>query len=116
MIKTQRTLLPGQPGTKKLLQQHGKQLICVRYKYNPETKTRLKTIELVIEETPWKPQPRHIPKNKFMLLRIGTHEIQLNTMIRAAGGRWNHEHKVWELPYRDILELGLRDRIIELRG
>ena len=54
-IKTKSIRKPGEPGTKKLTQIYGNDLICVRYKYDYKLKKRYKTIELQIEETPWIP-------------------------------------------------------------
>ncbi len=50
------TLRPGARGTIRLVHQYGEQLICVRYRYNPETRTRIKTVELVVDEKPWTPR------------------------------------------------------------
>ena len=49
------TLRPGARGTIRLVQQYGKKLICVRYRYNPETRKRVKTIELIVDEKKWTP-------------------------------------------------------------
>jgi len=34
-------------------------------------------------------------------------EIQIGRLIKSAGGRWNREKKVWELPYGKAIALGL---------
>jgi hypothetical protein len=47
---------PGQHGTKAYVEQYGDRLICVRYRYDEATRRRYKTIELIVEETPWKPK------------------------------------------------------------
>jgi len=49
-MKVRRKLLPGQPGTSKLLDQYGEDLVCVRYRYDAEQKIRLKTIEIIVNE------------------------------------------------------------------
>ncbi len=38
-------------GTKKLLAQYGKRLVCVRYRYDEERRERYKTVELIVDET-----------------------------------------------------------------
>lgn len=58
------TLRPGARGTIKLVQQYGDQLICVRYRYNLDTRTRIKTIELIIDEKKW------IPRNELLIPRL----------------------------------------------
>ena len=52
-VKTVRR--PGEKGTQKLLAQHGDRLVCVRYRYDPQTLKRYKTIELIVEESDWQP-------------------------------------------------------------
>jgi len=39
-------LKPGQKGTKALSEQYGDALICVRYRYDEVSRTRIKTVEL----------------------------------------------------------------------
>lgn len=43
---------PGDKGTKRLLEGYGARLLFVRYRYNPETRTMLTTVELVVDERP----------------------------------------------------------------
>jgi hypothetical protein len=112
-MQARRILRPGQAGTKKLQKQYGEKLVCVRYRYNAENKRRMKTIELVIEEAPWEPNPRKIPVNKIMPLRIKYGEMALREQVKAAGGKWNREKQAWELSYQEVLRLGLAGRIIE---
>src|SRR2546428_4074420 len=52
-MRAQVTLQPGRKGTKRLLEQYGAKLVCVRYRYNEERRLRYKTVELIVEETPW---------------------------------------------------------------
>jgi hypothetical protein len=39
------TLKPGQNGTKRLVEQYGDQLVCVRYRYGKLKRKRYKTIK-----------------------------------------------------------------------
>jgi len=39
-MKTRLTLKPGQKGTKKLIAEYGDQLVCIRYRYDPQKKKR----------------------------------------------------------------------------
>jgi len=104
--------MPGQPGTKKWLEKYGDKLVCVRYRYDPEGKLRCKTVELVVETEPWEPDPRKIPRNKIVAVHVRYGEIELGRKVRAAGGVWNRDEQVWKLPYREVLNLGLRDRMV----
>ena len=51
-------LKPGQRGTKPLVERYGDALLYVRYRYDPERGVRLKTVEIVVEEKPWRPRAR----------------------------------------------------------
>jgi len=97
---------------KKLVEQYGEDLVCVRYRYDPEQSITIKIIELIIERSPWRRNPDRIPGNKIMRIRIEYGEVELGRSVKAAGGKWNRKDKVWELPYKEVLALGLRERII----
>ena len=109
-----RTLNPGKDGTKSLVKKYGKNLICVRYRYNAANKECVKTVELVVERKQWDPDHKNsIPSNKILPIRVKYGEIQVGRLVRQAGGVWNRAKKVWELRYDQIQSLGLNDRIIE---
>lgn len=57
-MKSRLNLKPGQRGTKKLVEQYGKSLLYVRYRYDEDRGVRLKTLEIVVEEKPWQPTVR----------------------------------------------------------
>jgi len=73
---------------------------------------KLKTVEIIVEEEPWDLDKDRIPVNKLVGVKVHYGEIQPGRMVRAAGGRWNRERKLWELPYRQAIALGLDDRIV----
>jgi len=58
---------PGQRGTKKLAKEYGDRRLCVCYRFDEERSMRLKTIELVVEEIPWRPEGRRVgrPEGDF---------------------------------------------------
>lgn len=56
------TLPPGRNGTKKLLRQYGDRLLRVRYRYDSETRRRLTTVELIVDEVPWEPSSPESPQ------------------------------------------------------
>lgn len=109
---TKRTLIAGQPGTKKWIDRYGKDLICVRYKYDPVKRIKLKTVELIAEERFYKAEKDKIHNNKTVAIRVNYNETDLQRKVKSFGGKWNKEGKVWELAYKYVLELGLVDRII----
>jgi hypothetical protein len=112
-MKTRKKLSPGQPGTKKLLKKYGKKLVCVRYRYDVLRHKRIKTVELIEEEVTWQKNSNKIPRNKIVKIRINYGEINLTRAVKSLGGRWNKSKKVWELPYREVLALGLVSRIVD---
>lgn len=91
MIKAQRTLLPGKPGTKNAMNKYGDKLICVRYRIDPSTLKKFKTVELIEEEIQRKKDSQRIPSNKKMDIRINVKETQLRKFVKATGARWNYE-------------------------
>jgi len=113
MMKTSKKLLPGMPGTKKLLNRYGEKLVCVRYKYDAQKQMRYKTVELIEEKSEWKKDSNRIPANKIMKVRVKYGEVDLGLAVKSLGGKWNKAKKYWELPYKDILTLGLEHRIIQ---
>jgi hypothetical protein len=112
------TLRPGQRGTKKLVRRFGERLICVRYRYDASQRKRFTTVELIVDEAPWNPVGRsdavfvtaEIPKP--VAVRIDYREDALRQQVKAAGGRWDADKRVWKLPLGQVRALGLGDRIV----
>ena len=112
MMRTRLIRQPGQPGTKKLVEQYGAELVCVRYRYDDQRGKRYKTVELIVEEMPYAPA---VPKRKpetLVGVRIGISEGALQKKVKQVGATWNRARQVWELRYGNAVELGLVDRIV----
>ena len=103
-LKTKLTLRPGQRGTKQLQAQYGDRLLCVRYRYDTQRQKRVKTVELIIEETDWTPTPGKWAWNAIVSVRIDISERTLQRHVKAAGGKWNAVRKVWEIPYHKVMK------------
>ena len=103
------TLTPGQPGTKRLVDEYGEQLICVRYRYDRARGMRYKTVELVVDAVPWNP----VDKQAIVRVRVARLERDIQRAIRRAGGQWNQSAGVWEIVYREAERLGLLDRVVK---
>ena len=90
---------------------------------------RLKTIELVVEETPWRPEGRRVGrpegrragrpegrragrKEDIVSLHVEWQECTLRAAVKGAGGRWNPGTRLWELPYDRVVDLGPEGRIV----
>lgn len=111
-MRTIKKIKPGLPGTKGLLKKYGDDLICVRYRNDFKRNKRLKTIELIYDEKPLVIDSNKIPMNKIMNIKVEYGEKKLGILLRNAGGRWDRKNKVWKLPYKEVLELGLEKRIV----
>ena len=111
-MRTRLTLHPDQDGAKQLRNQYGDRLICVRYRYDEVTKKRWKTVELIIEESNWEPFPCKPPKDALVALQVAAQEREVRRQVKAAGGKWNPREVVWELPYGQVVALGLTERIV----
>lgn len=106
--------MPNQPGTKALTEKYGKDLVCVRYRYDKERNKKITTAEIIVDETEWKRNDKKIPPNKIMFVATGSGERELAELIKSAGGRWNKEERLWELAYREVKKLRLEDRLVDL--
>lgn len=102
-------LKPGQKGTKKLVEEYGERLVCVRYRYDEATKKRYKTAEIIVDEADWVPRPR--AGGHLVGVRIAWREEEMWRKVKAAGGRWDEGWLLWILPYSKVVRLGLVDRI-----
>jgi len=107
-----RIIKPGQKGTRKMTEQYGDSLRCVRYIYDDKNQIKMKTVEIIIEKKPWHKDTKRISGNKLVSIKVDYGEIQIGRMIRAAGGQWDREKLVWRLPYREAKALGLDKRIV----
>lgn len=114
-METRLSLAPGQNGTKKLLARYGDRLVCVRYRYDAEHCVRHKTVELIVETTPWNPKNR-LPRRELhdmVAVRVEYFESALRQRIKDAGGIWRPRQRLWEIDWKTVRELGLQSRVIE---
>jgi len=77
-------------GTKQLVEKYGKSLLYVRYRYDENRGVRLKTVEIVVEEKPWKPSLR-LREEEIVPVIVNFSEKDLRERLKAAGGRWDPE-------------------------
>jgi hypothetical protein len=115
-VRTMRTRLhlnPGQKGTKQLFAQYGDRLVCVRYRYDAQRKTRFKTVELIVAERDWNPPAPRVADDALVGVRVGFAEVELRHRVKQAGGKWNPSRKAWELRYAHVLALKLEARIVK---
>jgi hypothetical protein len=111
-MRARSKLKPGQPGTRKLVQQYGDRLLCVRYHYGALKRRRYTTAEVIVSKPDWDPLPSTTARRQRMPVRIDVRETQLREKVKAAGGRWDPDKRVWQLPMEQVLQLGLAARVV----
>lgn len=113
---------PVDSETRKLFNQYGEQLLCVRYCYDTETNTRYKTLELVVEETPFQPAvsdsyysspPQATP---YVGLKVDLDEKFVLDSLRKMGGFWSPQDRLWYAPELYVRRIGLHQRIVKKAG
>jgi hypothetical protein len=50
--------------------------------------------------------------NKTVFIRVDYDEMNTRRLVKAAGGEWNKEKKLWKIAYGTALSLGLQERIV----
>jgi hypothetical protein len=111
-MKSYAHLKPGQKGTRRLVERYGAALLCVRYRYDVKREVRLKTVEIIVEEKPCTPSFRYRDTD-IVTLMVPYTEKALREMLKAAGGRWDPEEKLWRVYYGAIRgNSGLVERIV----
>jgi len=121
LVKTIRK--PGQKGTRKLVEQYGDQLVCVRYRYDFKTKKKYKTIELIIGSEEWEPENNWTleqdsnPKSQrettpWVGVKVSFNEKDLQRAIKNIGGYWDLSKRLWFAPEYQVKQIGLQDRIV----
>lgn len=112
-MKAYAHLKPGQKGTMRLVEQYGDKLICVRYRYDDIRQVRMKTVEIVVDERPCDPNMRHRDKD-LVAVMVPFTKLALRDRLKAAGGRWDPEEKVWRVLFGAIRnDAELVERIIK---
>ena len=111
-MKTRVILKPGQKGTKRLVEQYGEALICVRYRYDAKKHKQYKTVEIIVSESEWTPPPAKYSDGALVPLKIGIKETALQEQLRSVGGRWNKQQQVWLVPYGCIAGTKLEKLIV----
>lgn len=113
-METRLSLAPGQNGTKKLLARYGERLVCVRYRYDAKRGQRHKTVELIVETVAWNARQRTARRepHDMVAVRIAYTETELRERMKAAGAIWRPRHRLWEVDWKTVRELGLQARVV----
>jgi hypothetical protein len=119
-MKVLKTLRPGAPGAKRLLDRFGESLVCVRYRHDPSHDVRVTTVELILESTRARRRrsANRSPDPPEPVVGVSVHyrETDLRARIKQAGGRWRPDTRLWELPLGAARRLSLVNRIVRQRA
>jgi hypothetical protein len=110
-MKSRKHLKPGQNGTKRLVEQYGDALLCVRYRYDEKRGVHLKTVEIIVEEKA-AGSVVHFRDDDMVKLIVAFTENGLRDRLKAAGGRWDPQEKLWLVRYSAVRGTELEERIL----
>ena len=111
-MKSRLNLKPGQKGTKALVEQYGDALVCVRYRYDEESRTRIKTVELIVEKKELTAKKPRFADETQVPVRIAYGEAGLGKFARKMGGKWAADVKLWYIEYGRIKGTELEKHIV----
>lgn len=107
-----KTMRPGEKGTARFVRDWGEQLVCVRYRFDENGKTRYTTVEIVAAEPrPWNPPKRPTP-DALVYLRVDRNDWKAIRKLREARVWWDRERRLWRTRYDVAERLRLRNRIV----
>ncbi len=109
---TRLKLKPGQKGTKALTEKYGEDFFCVRYRYDESSRTRIKTVEIIVERKQLPPSAKNQRDETLVPVQIAYGENRLGKMARSAGGTWDADVKLWFIRYGNIKDTELEKHII----
>ncbi len=95
-----------------MLEKHGSDLVCVRYRYDEASRTRIKTVELIVEKKELPTARQKIADEALVPVRIAYGAKDLGKMARSAGGRWESDVKLWYIRYGNIKGTELEKHMI----
>lgn len=108
-MKAYAHLKPGQKGTRRLTEQYGERLLCVRYRYDELRGVKLKTVELIVDE--WAPGQPRFKDDELVPLNVAYDETELRALLRKMRGRWDAQRKQWFVLYGLVRGTVLEARI-----
>lgn len=103
-------LKPGVPGTLKLLDRYGTDLVCVRYRESPCGKYRHTTIEIIIDtrETQATRTKNHTRlRNEDFVLLQGIQDKATRAQLLSYGASYNSRTQTWRVKWLIVKYLKL---------
>jgi len=111
-MKTYAHLKPGQDGTKRLVEEYGDRLLCVRYRFDEERGVKVKTAEIIVDEKPLT-MPR-FKDDDLVPVHVAYGEKEMLEQLRKLRARWDGERKLWYVCYGLIRGTPLVERVAEM--
>ena len=111
-VKSRLNLKPGQKGTKALVEKYGDDLVCVRYRYDDTSRTRIKTVELIVEKEELPPPVQRIKDDALVSVQIAYGEVELGKLVKKLGGKWAADVKLWYIEYGKVRGTELEKHIL----
>ncbi|MBI5015782.1 MAG: hypothetical protein HZB55_09875 [Deltaproteobacteria bacterium] len=112
-MRTLRTVRPGARGTMALVEEFGERLVCVRYRYDDSAGKCYTTAEIIVREGEWKPRVDPPKADPMVWVRVRWGERDVALRIREAGGCWDADRRLWNMPLSKARALGFESRIVE---
>lgn len=94
-----------------MMEKYGEALVFIRFRYDAESRQRLKTVELVVERRAWTPPAPRYPLDSLVPLRIEAADLGNRAMAKAAGGKWDPDAHLWFVRYGNIVGTSLEKHI-----
>lgn len=108
-VRIAKKLAPTQAGARRLASQYGKNMVCVRYRIDDARGKRYTTVELIVDAQPI----ACTAASALVGVRIAYGETALRAKVKAAGGQWDPDARLWRLKKHKARALGLSRRIVE---
>ncbi len=103
---------PGEKGTQRLVARFGAALVCVRYRYDEQTGDNLTTAEIIVDRRPRLMTTRYRDTD-LVAVAVPYTETAMRDRLKAAGGRWSRDERVWRVSFGAIRgDTALVERIV----
>lgn len=104
-----KTIAPGQPGSLKLLRRFGSALLCVRYRDDPASATRMVTAEVILETRPIPSAQRS--SLVYIPLKPTEREVRMSACL--MGAKWSESKHAWAMPRQTAKRLHILHRALK---
>ena len=105
-----RTIQAGKRGTRKWIKwveenvlDHNVELISVRHEDDKKQKRKKVLLLLKVSDKHWREHKnKSIPMNKYIYLKVGIDEKDVQNEIKGYGGIWDYKKGGWKIKHQDL--------------